>query len=179
MEIGFRACGRDDLPTLAGWLAQPHVARWWREDASPAAVRDRYLPCLDGRDLTELFIFEAAGAAAGFFQRYLVADDPEWTRALRGTGQPGLDTAIGIDYLIGDVALTGRGLGTAAIAAFTRLAFTRYPAADTVAAAVSQGNIASWRALEKAGYGRCWAGELVSDDPSDEGPTYLYRQDRP
>ena len=33
------------------------------------------------------------------------------------------------------------------------------------------------RALEKAGYQRCWAGELESDDPSDEGPMYLYRLD--
>lgn len=176
--VSFRPFTPDDLPMLAGWEAQPHVARWWREDPALPAVTARYLPCLDGRDPTELFVLEAAGVPAGFFQRYLVADNPQWAEALRRTGQPGVDNAVGIDYLIGDPALTGRGLGTTAITDFTRLALARYPAAGLVAAAVSQDNIASWRALEKAGYRRCWAGELASDDPSDEGPMYLYRRDR-
>lgn len=177
--IAFRPCTREDLPTLAGWLAQPHVAQWWQEDADLAAVRERYLPCLDGTDPTELLILEAGGTPAGFFQRYLIADNPQWAASLRGTAQPDVDTAAGIDYLIGEAALTGRGLGTVSIAAFTRLAFARYPAIGLVAVAVSQANTASWRALEKAGYRRCWAGELVSDDPSDEGPMYLYRCERP
>jgi aminoglycoside 6'-N-acetyltransferase len=176
--IVFRPCTRDDLPLLADWRARPHVARWWGGEPDLAAVRAHYLPRLDGRDPTELFILEAAGTPAGFFQRYLTADHPEWAATLRGTGQPGTEASAGIDYLIGDPALTGRGLGTAAITVFTRMAFHRYSAAALVAVAVSQHNIASWRALEKAGYRRCWAGELDSDDPSDQGLMYLYRQDR-
>jgi aminoglycoside 6'-N-acetyltransferase len=176
--VSFRPCTLDDLLLVAGWLAQPHVARWWAEDPDLTAVEERYLPCLDGRDRTELLIMEADGASAGFFQRYLVADNPEWAATLRGTGQPDMDNAIGIDYLIGEATLTGRGLGTIAITAFTRLALARYPAAALMAVAVSQDNPASWRVLEKAGYSRCWTGELVSDDPSDEGLQYLYRLDR-
>jgi len=176
--VTFRPCTPDDLPLVAGWLLQPHVARWWPDDPSLAAVEARYTPCLDGRDPTELFVLEADGAPAGFFQRYLVADHPDWAATLRGTGQPGVENAVGIDYLIGTAELTGRGLGTIAISAFTRLALVRYEAASLMAVAVSQGNIASWRALEKAGYRRCWAGELDSDDPSDEGPMYLCCRDR-
>jgi aminoglycoside 6'-N-acetyltransferase len=176
--VTFRPCIPDDLPLLPGWLLQPHVAAWWPDDPDLAAVEARYMPCMDGRDPTELFVLEADSVPAGFFQRYLVADHPQWAAALRGTGQPGVESAIGIDYLIGDAALTGRGLGTIAILAFTQLALARYPLAGLLAVAVSQGNIASWRALEKAGYRRCWAGELDSDDPSDEGPMYLYRRDR-
>jgi hypothetical protein len=41
-----------------------------------------------------------------------------------------------------------------------------------------QDNTASWRALEKARRRR-WAVELASDDPSDEGPMYLYHRERP
>lgn len=176
--VTFRPCVPEDLALLAGWLARPHVARWWRDDPSLAAVEARYLPCLGGDDPTELLILEAAGAPAGFFQRYLVADNPQWADTLRSSGQPDVETAIGIDYLIGEEPLTGRGLGTIAITAFTRLSLARYRAAGLVAVAVSQDNIASWRALEKSGYRRCWAGELDSDDPSDEGPMYLYRRDR-
>jgi aminoglycoside 6'-N-acetyltransferase len=176
--VTFRPCTPDDLPLLAGWLARPHVARWWRQDPGLEAVEARYRPSLDGRDPTELFILEAATAPAGFFQRYLIADNPQWAATLCGTGQPDVASAIGIDYLIGDAGLTGRGLGTIAITDFTRLALARYPAAGLVAVDVLQDNIASWRVLEKAGYRRCWAGELASDDPSDEGPAYLYRRDR-
>jgi aminoglycoside 6'-N-acetyltransferase len=177
-EIAFRPCTGDDLPVVAGWLARPHVAQWWREDPDLAAVRARYRPCLDGSDPTELLILEVDGQPAGFFQRYLVADHPEWAQTLRGTGQPGTGEAAGIDYLIGEAALTGRGLGTAAITMFTRLTFARYGDIPLMAVAVRQDNTASWRALEKSGYQRCWSGELASDDPSDEGPMYLYRQER-
>lgn len=137
------------------------------------------MPCLAGSDPTGLFILEAAGAPAGFFQCYRIADYPEWAATLHGTGQPDVDSAAGIDYLIGDAALTGRGLGTLAIGAFTQLAFARYRDIRLVAVAVSQENASSWRALEKAGYRRCWTGQLASDDPADEGPMYLYRRERP
>jgi len=178
--ISFRPLTRDDFPLVARWQAQPHVARWWREDADLAAVTARYLPCLEGQDPTELFVTVVDGSPAGFIQRYLVKDDADgWADVLAATGTPGVDTAFGIDYLIGDPALIGRGIGSAAIAEFTRLAFERYPEADSALVAVSQGNAASWRALEKAGFHRCWAGELTSDDPSDEGPMYLYRTSRP
>ena len=58
--VTFRPCTPDDLPLLAGSLAQPHVARWWRQDPGLVAVNAKYLPRLDGRDPTELFVLEAA-----------------------------------------------------------------------------------------------------------------------
>jgi aminoglycoside 6'-N-acetyltransferase len=168
----------DDLPLVSRWLAEPHVAQWWREPSDLADVREKYLPCLEGRDPTELFLIERGGSAIGFIQRYLVADDPEWERALRATGAADAGQAVGIDYLIGDPALTGKGIGSAAIREFTAVAFRRYPQAVSVLVDVSQANRPSWRALERAGYTRCWAGLLDSSDPSDEGPSYLYRKRR-
>jgi aminoglycoside 6'-N-acetyltransferase len=176
--ITFRPCSADDLPLLAGWLSRPHVARWWQADSDLAAVEAKYRPRLDGRDPTELLILETDGAAVGLFQRYLVADNQGWLTTLAHTGQPGLESAIGIDYLIGSPELTGRGLGTRAIAAFTALALDRYPAATHLAVAVSAANTASWRALERAGYRRSWSGELPSDDPADQGPMHLYQYAR-
>jgi aminoglycoside 6'-N-acetyltransferase len=167
-----------DLGLLAGWLAQPHVARWWREPSALADVAEKYLPCLDGRDPTELFLILADGTPAGFIQRYLVADNPEWERALAAAGAADAARAAGIDYLIGDPARTGRGIGSAAIREFTGLTLRRYPQAVSMLVDVSQDNVASWRALERAGYTRCWAGTLGSPDPSDEGPSYLYRCQR-
>ncbi|HWB36124.1 MAG TPA: hypothetical protein VHA75_08875 [Rugosimonospora sp.] len=46
-------------------------------------------------------------------------------------------------------------------------------------AAPQLANVASWRALERAGFSRLWAGQLDSDDPADAGPAYVYAVDRP
>jgi aminoglycoside 6'-N-acetyltransferase len=167
-----------DLVQVSRWLAEPHVARWWRDAADLRSVRDQFLPCIDGDDPTEVFVIEVADRAAGLIQRYLVDDEPGWARAVRATGVVS-DHAAGIDYLIGDPALTGRGYGTAAIAAFTSLTFGRYPQAGVVVAAPQQANVASWRALERAGYTRWWSGQLNSADPGDAGPAHLYGIGRP
>ena len=66
--------------------------------------------------------------------------------------------SAGIDYLIGDETMTGRGLGRKMIAAFVDLLWEGYPDTTAVVVAVDQGNEASWRALEGAGFLRAWAG---------------------
>jgi aminoglycoside 6'-N-acetyltransferase len=162
-----------DLPLVSRWLAEPHVAAWWRDPSDLASVRQAYRPAINGEDPTEVFIIEVAGGPAGLIQRYLVDDDPEWARAMQATGVVH-GRAAGIDYLIGVAALTGQGYGTAAIAAFTTMTLHRYPRADSVVAAPQQANAASWRALERAGYTRWWSGHLDSADPGDAGPAYLY-----
>ena len=57
---------------------------------------------------------------------------------------------------------------------FTALTLERYGDTEGVAVAVQQGNRRSWRALEKAGYDRVFTGSIESDDPSDDGPSYVY-----
>jgi aminoglycoside 6'-N-acetyltransferase len=171
--MSMRPITAADLPLVSRWLAEPHVAQWWRDPSDLPSVRQAYLPGINGDDPTEVFIIEVAGAAAGLIQRYLVDDDPEWARAMAATGVvPG--GAAGIDYLIGAAGLTGRGYGTAAIATFTTMTLRRYPQAGAIVAAPQQANVASWRALERAGYTRWWSGQLDSSDPGDAGPAHLY-----
>jgi aminoglycoside 6'-N-acetyltransferase len=171
--IGLRPATRADFPMIAGWLGQPHVARWWVHPPSVEFVEEYYGPAIDGTDPTELFIVEVDGRAAGLIQRYRHDDNPEWDAAV------GVPSAAGIDYLIGEPDLVGRGIGTAAIAAFVPMVFARYPDLDRVVAVPQQANVGSWRILEKAGFRRVWAGTLDSDDPSDSGPSYVYAIDRP
>ena len=171
--LTVRPLTRDDLPRLSRWLAEPHVAEWWRDPSDPASVAAAHLPCLDGTDPAEIFVIEAEGRAAGLIERYLVADDPAWDRAMRATGAV-TGCAAGIDYLVGEPGLTGRGYATAAISLFTALTFRRYPQAGAIVAVPQQANVASWRALARAGYRRWWGGQLESSDPSDAGPAYLY-----
>ena len=172
-QVTTRPLTGNDLVQVSRWLAEPHVAAWWKDPADLASVQEEFLPSIEGDDPTEVFIIEVAGRAAGLIQRYLVDDDPGWARAMQATGAVS-GCAAGIDYLIGESALTGRGYGTAAIVTFTGLTLERYPQADAVVAAPQQANVASWRALARAGYTRWWSGQLDSDDPGDAGPAYLY-----
>ena len=166
--LRFRPLQRADFPLLAGWTAAPHVAPWWRDDPALDAVAARYGPAVDGTDPTEVFVVELDGRPVGFVQRYLVDDYPRWAEAL------GIEAAAGIDYLIGAVELTGVGLGTRLVDTFTSDTLERYPDAACVVVTVAQANRRSWRALEKSGYERVFAGPIDSDDPSDEGPQYVY-----
>lgn len=176
MSLEFRRLEHVDLALVARWLAEPHVAPWWQEDPAVGAVLDRYGPSIDGTDPTEVFVVELDAAPVGLTQRYRLADNPEWRASLVPTLPPGTDPDVAacIDYLIGDPAQIARGLGPRMIAAFTDETFARYLDVDTVVVAVNRDNRRSWRALEKSGYRRVYEGEVVSDDPSDEGVHVVY-----
>jgi aminoglycoside 6'-N-acetyltransferase len=172
LPVSFRPLQRADFELLARWLALPHVTPWWPDDHSLDDLEATYGPTIDGEDPTEGFMIQLEGRPVGFIQRYLLDDYPAWCRAL------GIERAAGMDYLIGVMELTGVGFGPVIVEAFTRLTFDRYDDIDQMAIAVQQANHRSWRALEKAGYERVFAGMIDSDDPSDAGPSYVYVRSR-
>lgn len=161
---------------LSHWLAAPHVQRWWREEHELDAVEARYGPLVDGVDPTQVFVVEGDGEPIGLVQRYRIRDNPEWERTLAVAMTP--PDAAGIDYLLGDEALTGRGVGAEMVERFAEDTFACYPDCAAIVVGVQQANRRSWRALEKAGFRRTWSGVLDSDDPSDEGPSHVYLRHR-
>jgi len=169
---------REDFGDLAAWLADPEVARWWREDADPISVEARYGPAVDGQDPTRLVVVEVDGVPSGLVQGYRIADDPDWHQTLAGACvDVDLDRMAGMDYLLGRPDVRGRGLGTKVVEAFST-GLLAEAGIDGVLVDVLQANRPSWRALERAGFERVWAGRLVTDDPSDDGPAYLYLRGR-
>lgn len=168
MTIAFRPLSRADFGLVHTWLHAPHVLAWWREPLSPREIEAEYGPCVDGDDPTRVFIIEEDQRAIGLIQCYRIADDPEWDRAM------GVPAAAGIDYLIGDPADCGRGLGTEVIRIFGQTVFARYADAAVIAVAVQQDNAASCRALARAGYELLDVRELESGHPSDAGPSAIY-----
>lgn len=168
MTIGLRRLAYEDLAQVARWLDEPHVARWWRDPSDIDSVTATYGPCITGEDPTEVFVIEVDGEPVGLIQRYRHDHYPEWDSTV------GIADAAGIDYLVGDTSLVGKGVGTAAIATFAADTLARYPDIECVVAAPQQANVASWRALEKAGFRRVWAGMLDSSDPGDAGPAFVY-----
>ncbi len=172
-EIGFRPLQRNDFPMLVSWLRAPHVARWWREPATLEFVENEYGPTADGEESTEVFVLEMAGAPVGLIQRYRHADEPDWDRAV------GVEGACGIDYLIGAEDMTGRGLGSRMIHAFACQSLAAWSDVACVCAVTQQENVASWRALEKAGFTRVKEFEqIASEHPSDSGPSFVYVLER-
>jgi aminoglycoside 6'-N-acetyltransferase len=164
---------RHDFPRLSQWLDERHVAAFWREPGDPPELEERYGPAIDRRDPTECFIAEIKGGdAVGFCQRYRFSDEPTWAALVAETGVA--TTAAGIDYLIGPAEWTGRGVGTALISQLTAKTFEEFNDIDWIVVDVAQDNRHSWRALERVGFERRWAGVLPSGHPSDDGPVYLY-----
>lgn len=177
-DVRLRPLRRSDFPVLCRWLAEPLVARWWDDDSSADAVEAAYGQVVDGVDPTAVYVAEHEGRAFGLVQVYRFDDEPESSAEL-STVCPVPAGALSIDYLIGDPAARGRGLGAAMIAAAVARGFADHADADEVLVPVVAANEASWRALERAGATRYAAGELTPDNPVDSRDHVVHRFLRP
>jgi aminoglycoside 6'-N-acetyltransferase len=165
-RIAFQALTEDDVRLVADWLQEEHVALWWREPVEEA-VEKRYAG-IEGRRPTRQFLIVVDGRPAGMIQTYHVADHPEWQELV----QVGDDVA-GVDLLIGEPDLVGRGLGPRVLSQFTREVVFADSEINAVVATVEEPNRRSWRAFEKAGF------RHVRDVEEDGLPHRLMRHDRP
>jgi aminoglycoside 6'-N-acetyltransferase len=142
-RYGFRPVTRADLPLLAGWLAEPHVAKWWDDD--PAAALQRIEEHIDSISV-EPFIVELDGKPIGYIQSY----DPHLEAAHPYQDQP--TGTLGIDQFIGEPQLIGKGHGTRLIEAFVEQLFDE--GAIRVIIDPDPANAVAIRAYEKAGFER-------------------------
>ena len=173
MDVRFRRLTDDDLEMLHRWLNEPGVVRWWEgDDVSWNAVGRDYGSA--STDPTEFWIASVDGRDVGWIQCYAIADfsDHEEVKQWRALGIE--ETAAGIDYLVGEPDERRQGLGTAMIRAFVHdIVFPDHPAWTHVGASPVEANVASWRALEKAGFS--FAGSF----DSEHGPCRLMLMSRP
>ena len=168
----------DDFALLARWLSAPHVARWWNHETSAEAVERDFGPSARREEPNEDLLGFLDGAPLGLVQRSFWHDYPEYVEELAPTmAVPA--RAMTIDYLIGDPAHVGRGLGTRMIRSALEHLWASHQSAECVIVPVHADNIASWRTLEKAGLTRVAHGQLEPDNPIDDRRHYIYRIDRP
>jgi aminoglycoside 6'-N-acetyltransferase len=146
-SISFRPLRRSDFLLLQGWFLVPHVAAWWNELVDLASVEAKYGPRVDGTEPTHVFVVEHDARPIGWIQWYLWADYPEHARQL------GADpSSAGIDLAIGDLKMTGLGLGPVIIREFlTQFVFIN-PAVRAVITDPEERNLRSLRAFHKAGF---------------------------
>lgn len=159
----LRPMTRGDLPIVAGWRAEPHVARWWSDDgpSTLAEVTERYAAHVDGLTPTRMWVVEANGRSIGFVQDYRIADYPEFALLAPDPG------AVGCDYAIGEPEWVGRGLGVRLVWAWMQRAVRRFPEVATFFAAPDHRNEASLRVLDKVGFER----GVWFDEPRADGTT--------
>jgi aminoglycoside 6'-N-acetyltransferase len=176
--ISWRPLAAGDLPMLTTWLREPQVARWWNHDTSREGVERDFGPSVRGEEPGEDLVVLLGGRPVGLLQRSRIGDYPEDLSQLSEIVDvpPG---AVGIDYLIAEPALRGHGLGTRLITMAVSRTWTDYHDASAVIVPVVAANVASWRALEKAGLRRVAEGPITPDNPIDDPLHYVYRIDRP
>lgn len=165
-ELTLRPVTEDDLETLVEFFAAPHVARWWHEETTLEAVREKYAPILSGVDPTVLLLARLDNRPVGMAQWYLWSEQDAAPYGLpAGT--------VGIDYLLGHVGDCDRGLGTKLVAALLH----ELPDLD-VWVTPEQANGPSCRVLEKNGFELMAVKQCDVPDEPWAGPSALYRLQR-
>jgi aminoglycoside 6'-N-acetyltransferase len=139
---------------LHRWLAEPHVAEWWGEP-------EDYGPSIDGTEPSRCYVVHLDGDPIGMIQTYRWAD---WPKEAADVGAR--PDEAGIDYLIGDAALIGRGIGPKMVRAFIEQELNAMPVRTSVAV----GNRRSWRCLEKLGFIREPEPRMIE---GEAGPQYV------
>lgn len=157
VRLALRAMRSSDLESVRQWLAEPHVARWYLTESTLEEEIDDLSRCIAGLERTHALIVLEGGRPIGWCQWYLCSDYPDHETAV-GAG-PG---DVGIDYAIGDRARTGRGVGTALIAALVAHIRDRHPGAGVITDPEAT-NLASRRVLEKNGFRLLREGPVESE----------------
>lgn len=159
-----------DLALLHEWIRRPHALPWYGDHGTYDDVVAHYLPAIEGTDPTDHYIVVLDGAPIGMVQAYVVADYPDYAALVDVADR----ATAGLDIIIGEESLTGRGLGTEILRRFVdEIVFRRGEATACVAGPDAE-NVASVRAFEKAGFRV--TGEFL--DPGDGRMHALVRRER-
>ena len=163
--IEFEPLRHEHLPLLREWLGREHVRRWWRDPIEESL--SEHAAAIDGLEHDEHYLIVVDGRPVGMIQTYLASDYPEWDEIVEvGEG------VAGVDLLIGEEELTGRGLGAQVLERFAGEVVFARPETAALVATVEEANRRSWRAFEKAGFAH------VRDVEEDGLPHRLMRIDR-
>ena len=147
MRISFCRLAAEDLRLLHEWLQREHVRRWWTKHETYENVVEHYLPAVEGREPTDLYVILLDERPAGFIQTYLVSNYPEY-RELVGVE----DGVAGVDLFLAEAENTGRGIGTSVLSDFLRDVVFAVPTTRACVADPDTENRASLRSFEKAGF---------------------------
>ncbi|KQZ19412.1 aminoglycoside adenylyltransferase [Mesorhizobium sp. Root552] len=136
----FRPVTKADLPMIARWLAEPHVAEWWDDPQTEIAAIREHIDSVS----VEPLIVELDGRPIAYLQAY----DPHLEEGHPYADQP--FGTLGIDLSIGVPDLVGIGHGSAIVRQFAAELFEE--GAPRVIIDPHPKNGRAIRAYEKAGF---------------------------
>ena len=136
----FRPVTTKDLPMIAGWLAEPHVAAWWDDPETEIAGIREHIDSIS----VEPLIVELHGKPIAYLQSYdpHLEDDHPYADQPFGT--------LGIDVSIGPPELVGIGHGSAIVRQFVENLFEE--GVPRVIIDPNPANLRAIRAYERAGF---------------------------
>ena len=145
-EIGFRPVTRRRLPAAPPLAERPACPGMvGRSEEELGFIRDM----VEGRDSTRPYIIELGGTPVGYIQVWFVGDNLDQAEEYPWVAELPRD-AVGVDLTIGDPALLSQGVGSAALAAFTRR--LRDEGHRTIVIDPDPANARAVRAYAKAGF---------------------------
>src|SRR5262245_32121547 len=107
-RFDFRPLSAGDLALVRRWLAEPHVARWWRDADEAIAEIEAHMSSAT----VSPYVILMDGRPVGYIQSYDVHAEGDHPYSDQPPG------TIGIDLSIGEPDLVGRGHGPEIIKAF-------------------------------------------------------------
>ncbi len=172
--ISFRPLTEADLPLFLEWLRRPHVAEWWQPTPTLEELRDDYLPAmtdalpLDAPGGTVAYLVYRNNEPFGFIQAYRVMAHQKDGWWLEETDP----CALGIDQLIGEPDLIGKGVGTEMIKAFVARLWSD-PRVTAIQTDPDPRNARAIACYRKVGF------QDVAPVATLDGPALLMRMHRP
>lgn len=148
-DIAFRELREPDLSLMHRWLNTPHIRRWWyAEGSSYKKIEEHYLPGIEARDATKLFLILYENSPIGFVQSYRISAEDDETYA----GLVNVANSAGIDLFIGEPGYLYRGLGSYVIRRFLSEPVFSDPEIEACMIGPEPKNAAAIRAYEKSGF---------------------------
>lgn len=160
--FSFAPFASEHLSFFRHWLLQPHVRSFWQETSNDGELANKFLVELPRRGV-HAFAIMRAGEPIGFIQYY------DATKVGGGWWENERPGTFGIDLLIGEAALLGRGFGPKVIREFIDFLRGREPSVTQIITDPAPNNARAVRAFEKVGFLR--EGEIVTPG----GPALLMR----
>ncbi len=149
MNITFTPLKEEDFPLLLKWLQAVHVRAWWDSSVNWTfdAILAKYGQYLKAQNKIYAYIILHNNIPIGYIQYYNRHNFPP---------EPLYDTSglpkscAAIDWYIGDVGYTGKGIGPQALDMFVKeYVFNHF---DSVVTDSDSTNIAAIKAYQKAGF---------------------------
>ncbi len=140
-----------DLSLLTRWRAQPHVHEWWDHDDPPPTLDEvtiKYGGRTHPSSPVTACLIEVSNRPIGYLQFYRWDAFPDEVREMDLQVDP---DAFGLDILIGEPDMLGKGIGPGAVDLASRYLFA-HRGASSVALTTEVGNERAQRAYEKAGF---------------------------